>query len=96
MSEIPLDDQHEFDSWLRERWTEKDQLLEEYYETGRFPSELAGSIEVGHGFEERKAAAAAGYAEAHVRLGHWAEVGRIFMVLLGAVFLCKLPKLLGF
>ncbi|RAL05632.1 putative RNA polymerase II transcription elongation factor (Ctr9) [Aspergillus ibericus CBS 121593] len=95
VSEIPLDDQQEFDAWLRELWTEKDQLLEEYYETGRFPSELAGSIDVGHGPEERRTAAAAGYAETHVRLGHWAEVGRIFMVLVSAVFLCKLPKLLG-
>ena len=96
VSEIPLDDQQEFDSWLRELWTKKDQLLEQYYEAGRFPSELAGSIEVGHGSEEQRTAAAAGYVETHVRLGHWAEVGRIFMVLVSAVFLCKLPKLLGF
>ncbi|PYH94949.1 acyltransferase [Aspergillus ellipticus CBS 707.79] len=96
VSEIPLEDQDEFDSWLRGRWTEKDQLLDEYYEAGRFPSELAGSIDVGLGSEERRAAAAAGYAETHVRLGHWVEIGRIFMVLIGVVVLCKIPKLVGF
>jgi 1-acyl-sn-glycerol-3-phosphate acyltransferase len=34
---IPLDTIEEFDVWLRARWTEKDDLLEEYVTTGRFP-----------------------------------------------------------
>ncbi|RDW61901.1 putative RNA polymerase II transcription elongation factor (Ctr9) [Aspergillus mulundensis] len=49
VANIPLDDQDEFDAWLRARWTEKDELLDQYFETGRFPSALAGSIEVGDG-----------------------------------------------
>ena len=96
VSDIPLDDQKEFDAWLRARWTEKDQLLEEYFETGRFPSELAGFVDDVDVSESLKAAAAAGYVEVFVRLGHWSEIGRIFMVLIGAALLCKVPKLMGF
>ncbi|KAA8643140.1 lysophospholipid acyltransferase family protein [Aspergillus tanneri] len=90
MSGIPLEDQKEFDGWLRDRWTEKDQLLEEYFETGKFPSELAGTIDGGEASKAQRSAAANGYAEAHVRLGHWSELGRIFMVLAGVALLCKL------
>ncbi|KAF7596264.1 hypothetical protein BBP40_002408 [Aspergillus hancockii] len=96
VSDIPLDDQQKFDSWLRARWTEKDQLLDEYFKTERFPSELAGSVDDVGVSTEQQAAAAAGYVEAFVRLRYWGELGRIFMVVIGAAFLCKLPKLLGF
>ncbi|KAL4985640.1 hypothetical protein BDW68DRAFT_189472 [Aspergillus falconensis] len=74
VADIPLDNQQEFDAWLRARWTEKDELLDEYFETGRFPSALAGSIEIGHGDATQLNAAESGYAEAHVRLGHWTEI----------------------
>lgn len=92
ISDIPLDDQKEFDIWLRARWVEKDQLLDQCFETGRFPSELAGSIELGKASEEQKAASAAGYVETHVQLGHWAEIGQIFSVLAGVASLCKLSQ----
>jgi lysocardiolipin and lysophospholipid acyltransferase len=36
---IPLENQDLFDNWLRDRWYEKDALLEGYKETGRFPGE---------------------------------------------------------
>ncbi|KAE8357131.1 hypothetical protein BDV27DRAFT_164806 [Aspergillus caelatus] len=64
VSDIPLDDQKEFDAWLRARWTEKDQLLDEYFETGRFPSDLGGFVHNVGVSESLKAAAAAGYVEA--------------------------------
>ncbi|KAL4974319.1 acyltransferase-domain-containing protein [Aspergillus desertorum] len=95
VADIPLDDQQEFDAWLRARWTEKDELLDEYFETGRFPSALAGSIEVGYDNAPQLNAAQSGYAEAHVRLGHWTEIGRIFRVMFGFALLCRVPKLLG-
>ncbi|KAL4868504.1 hypothetical protein BDV12DRAFT_185872 [Aspergillus spectabilis] len=76
VADIPLDDQAEFDTWLRARWTEKDDLLEQYFETGRFPSDLAGSIDVGHGDANQLTAAESGYVEAHVRLSHWTEQGQ--------------------
>ncbi|KAL3419189.1 acyltransferase [Phlyctema vagabunda] len=37
VADIPLKDQDSFDLWLRERWYEKDALLEQYLTTGRFP-----------------------------------------------------------
>ncbi|KAF9357781.1 hypothetical protein BGX26_003089 [Mortierella sp. AD094] len=30
----------EFVKWVRARWTEKDELMEEFYKTGKFPSQL--------------------------------------------------------
>lgn len=94
MSEIPLDDQKEFEAWLLARWAEKDQLLEEFFETGRFPTDLEGSISCDSTDEDQKAAAAHGYVETDVKLGHWSEVGQIFMVLAGVAVLLKIPKLL--
>ncbi|KAL2891106.1 putative acyltransferase [Ceratocystis lukuohia] len=42
IADIPLDTCEEFDRWLRERWYEKDALMETYLATGRFPtSDLA-------------------------------------------------------
>lgn len=34
--DIPLEGE-EFDSWLRQRWMEKDVLLDHFYKTGSFP-----------------------------------------------------------
>ncbi|KAL5334553.1 hypothetical protein BJX70DRAFT_391322 [Aspergillus crustosus] len=73
VEDIPLVDQAEFDVWLRARWTEKDDLLEQYFETGRFPSDLAGSIDVASADANQFSAAENGYVEAHVRLSHWTE-----------------------
>lgn len=39
---MPLDDAKKFDIWLREQWYRKDELMEEYLTTGRFPT-MAGS-----------------------------------------------------
>lgn len=89
MADIPLDDQKEFDAWLRARWAEKDQLMDQYFETGRFPSELAGSIEANNPTAGQKVALEAGFVESHVRLHRWIELGLIFMVLIGAAFLCR-------
>ncbi|KAI9367394.1 acyltransferase-domain-containing protein [Aspergillus egyptiacus] len=90
VADIPLDNQEEFDVWLNARWVEKDELLEQYFETGRFPSDLAGTIDVGHHDTNQLQAAEKGYAEAHVKLAHWTEVGRIFRVTFGLAFICKL------
>ncbi|KYK57147.1 1-acylglycerol-3-phosphate acyltransferase [Drechmeria coniospora] len=42
MADIPLDDQKKFDAWLREEWYKKDQLMEKYLTTERFPA-MAGA-----------------------------------------------------
>lgn len=97
VSEIPLDDQKAFDSWLRERWAEKEQLMNEYFEKRQFPSDLVGTIDAAEVSSKRqKLAASVGFVETHVRLSHWTEIVRIFMVLLGLALLCKLPEILRF
>lgn len=65
---MPLDSQEEFDHWLRERWYEKDDLMEQYIATGRFPANGAGTK---------------GHLETKVRTKYWWEFVKIF-VMLGA------------
>ncbi|KAI9723882.1 MAG: hypothetical protein M1828_004001 [Chrysothrix sp. TS-e1954] len=38
ISSIPLDDPKAFERWVLERWIEKDALIEQYQQTGRFPA----------------------------------------------------------
>ena len=64
-SSIPTKDPKAFETWVLDRWKEKDALLEQFYNTGRFPS------------DETKD----GYIETEVRLQSWLEVGQIFVVL---------------
>jgi hypothetical protein len=61
VNEIPLDDQKEFEAWLVARWAEKDELMDEFFETGKFPSDLEGSIPCDSSDEDQKIAAAHGY-----------------------------------
>ena len=68
LADIPLDTPEEFDRWLRERWTEKDALMEQYICTGRFPANASG---------------VKGHIEAEVRTRYWWEFVKIF-VMLGA------------
>jgi lysocardiolipin and lysophospholipid acyltransferase len=39
VGDIPIADPAEFELWLRERWLEKDDLMEYYMENGRFPED---------------------------------------------------------
>lgn len=65
-----------FDRWLLERWTEKDALLEQFVQTGRFP---ANNSEVGSA--EKKS----DYIETEVRSGSMFEFLLTFipMIILG-------------
>ena len=77
MSTIPLDDQQAFAAWLGERWNEKDKLLQEFMDTGRFPAdaELASKNDVGQTKADN------GYINTEVRLANWYEVGQVFVTL---------------
>lgn len=66
ISSIPLSSLEEFDSWLQERWLEKDKLLEIHAKTGRFPSALKGGE----------------HLETEVKLGHWSELWKFCGVLI--------------
>lgn len=39
VDDIPIDDIKVFEAWLRMRWDEKDRLLEQFMQTGKFPSD---------------------------------------------------------
>ena len=77
MSSIPLSDAKEFEHWLLDRWREKDDLLEQWYETGRFPAD-AGSAAADEGISK------AGFIETEMTLNSWLEIGQIFVVLAAA------------
>lgn len=51
IKEIP-ETEPEFVEWVRKRWQEKDDLMEEFYTTGKFPSQL--TVEDIGGEEEKK------------------------------------------
>lgn len=70
VSTIPVTDPEGFQEWLLARWKEKDELLETFYDTGRFPTDSAPP-----------GAKDGGYIETEVKLQHWVEVGQIFVVL---------------
>ena len=95
ISEIPLDDQKEFEVWLTKRWAEKDQLLDHFFETGRFPADDDSSEKLlENGSDEP---VNSGYIETEVKLGHWIEATQIFVVLgILALFTQHLSKLWSF
>ncbi|KAI0199463.1 acyltransferase-domain-containing protein [Astrocystis sublimbata] len=65
VADIPLESSEDFDKWLRERWYEKDELMEQYVATGRFPANGAG---------------AKGHLETKVKTQYWWEFVRIYMM----------------
>lgn len=73
MSSIPLSDAKDFDAWLVDRWREKDELLEQWYDSGRFPGDTA-SASPENGISEE------GYIDTEMTLNSWAELGQIFVV----------------
>ncbi|KAK3326206.1 acyltransferase-like protein [Apodospora peruviana] len=70
IADIPLDDAEKFDVWLRERWYEKDTIMEQYVATGRFPPSPAEAVTSGH----------QGFLETEVRTRYWLEFLQIFAV----------------
>lgn len=84
MASIPLEDPEKFDTWVRERWFEKEQLLEQYVQNGSFPAHEGHNYEIDaeeNGGAGSKVVHGAGFIETEVRLAHWYEVGHIFLVL---------------
>ena len=73
IASIPLHDPVAFEKWLRNRWIEKDKLIDMYLRTGRFPADSGvdkdpkGQIRRG-----------AGYIEAEIKAFHWYEFLQVF------------------
>lgn len=76
IDDIPLDDHDQFDVWLRERWYEKDAVMETYKTTGRFPPNVASH----DGPSNLDAMDYMDYIETEVRTKYWWEFLRIFVV----------------
>ena len=45
VSSIPIDDPKAFEAWILERWREKDDIMEQFLQTGRMPPNGAGPNE---------------------------------------------------
>jgi hypothetical protein len=75
VKDIPLDDQDEFDLWLREKWYEKDAFMEEYMTTGRFPASAEATSETNADHD--------GYIETEVKLAGWSDMGSLIFVWIG-------------
>lgn len=89
---IPADDDKAFDNWLRARWIEKDQLLDHYQKTGRFPADT-GVDELPNGRKRR----GAGYIETEIKPNRWYEYLQVFapvglLALVLYMFYGGLPK----
>ena len=75
LSEIPLEDGDEkaFDQWIRDRWTEKDELMEEHMCTGRFPGIVDADGKAVDGASKDQVTG--GYfIETEMKPKHWWEV----------------------
>jgi lysocardiolipin and lysophospholipid acyltransferase len=75
VSTIPIDDTKEFEEWLRQRWIEKDELLEHYVQTGRFPAD----DEEAPSADGRKVVKGAGHIETEVKPASPIEFFQIFL-----------------
>jgi len=83
-SSIPVNDPAKFELWLRDRWWEKEALMEGYVQNGRFPADEGHDSEgepATAGIPAPKVTKGAGYIETTVRLARWYEVGHIFSIL---------------
>ncbi|KAL8770991.1 MAG: hypothetical protein Q9209_003410 [Squamulea sp. 1 TL-2023] len=89
---VPVDNDKAFDNWLRARWIEKDQLLDNYQKTGRFPADT-GVDELPDGRKRH----GTGYIETEIKPNKWYEYLQIFapvglLALVLYMFYGGLPK----
>lgn len=66
ISTVPIHDKIAFGTWVLDRWKEKDDLLEQFYNTGKFPMDSPSENPI----------------ETQVALRYSLEVGQIFVVVL--------------
>lgn len=81
IKDIPLHSAEEFDEWLKEQWRIKDDLLEVYLQTGRFPPSKDIQIISKDANGNRVTSRTGEYIETEVKPAHWWEFSKIFMVL---------------
>ncbi|KAJ9663553.1 hypothetical protein H2198_000819 [Neophaeococcomyces mojaviensis] len=74
VADIPLDDPKSFEDWVEDRWREKDQLIEQYNTTGRFPADIEHDLKE-HGNDE-------GFIDTEVKLKSTFEMLQVYIVVL--------------
>ena len=90
-----MNDPKKFEIWLRDRWLEKEELIEGYIQNGRFPADDAHDFDgepITNGNHATNVVQGAGYIETEVQLAHWYEIGQIFVVLGAFVLLANILK----
>lgn len=79
--EIPLNTQADFERWLRDRWEEKDEMLNQFHKTGRLPTDLTGSVmslkTVGGD------SVTVGYIETHARISRIDQGKQVLIFVIG-------------
>lgn len=83
VKDIPLDTQESFEKWVEQRWREKDEMLETFYETGRFPIDAEtedAKSDKGH------------YLETVVKLNSWAELAQPYVVVVTIALLLNIVR----
>ena len=82
-SSIPINDPAKFELWLRDRWYEKEDLMESYIQSGRFPADEGHDSdgEPANGSTGLTMIKGAGHIETTVRLAQLYEIGHIFSIL---------------
>ncbi|WEW56488.1 hypothetical protein PRK78_001933 [Emydomyces testavorans] len=93
ISDIPLSDQNEFEDWIYKRWEEKDRLLDQFIETGRFPpfeADMASSKSIPEVNGQTIDTGSEEYIESEIKLGHWTEIGKVFALLIILALVLKL------
>ncbi|KJR87676.1 uncharacterized protein SPSK_07530 [Sporothrix schenckii 1099-18] len=80
VDDIPLETAEAFDQWLRDRWYEKDAIMEQYMSTGRLPASSA-KVEDGERPE---------YVETEVRTQYLGEILQVFSVVGTVWLLCRI------
>ena len=73
ISSIPLDNPKQFELWLRQRWMEKDNFIEDYYRTGRLPADDGVSKD-----HKGQLIRGAGHIETQIRPNYWYEFLQVF------------------
>jgi len=80
IKDMPLHDAEEFDNWLKDQWRIKDELIEVYLQTGRFPPSKNIEINSRDANGNRITSRNGQYIETEVKPAHWWEFSKIFMV----------------
>ncbi|EXJ82539.1 hypothetical protein A1O3_06352 [Capronia epimyces CBS 606.96] len=92
VKDIPLHDDKAFELWLIARWREKDLLIEQYLQTGRFPADKGATK-----YKSGKVLRGCGHMEVPIRASHWYEFLQIFapmgiLAMVLYIFYGDLPK----